>query len=644
MTEYVLEILDGDHAGETIPLDQGRVTLGRRPECTVSLADEKVSGQHAEVAFEDGRHVLRDLGSRNGTFLDGRKVDEVILTEFDTFHVGRLRVQFKEAGAEPGLALHRIGQDRLAGTRGKRGAVGLVVAVIVLAGAGGYYAWQNQQADDPAAASSMSIPRVAGNKLPEGADSCEDLEQWNLSVSGSGFEPGGPARTGSTALMAYCVGAEDGGDPPADHALARLTRSITAVSGEHLSLVGYLQTSGGGLAALRVRFTSSQDEAIACWTGTVPADYEGYQKVELNVAVPPGADRVAVEVLALLPAGGAEVLADDLALVDGGGVEPIDYSASGFSLAGVGSSVELRAGQELVLERIAPHVDGGPLAGLAAADLHGLSDAGLQLGATADEQAFHLSWQGDPAIGGIDLMFSARAAGSGMYLRGGDDDFVAARSDFDTSIDELLLGSGSARLMVRVPTICRSVGRWQADRFVVSLESADKLDLVVGFDEERRAAAAMWREVQELRDGGEPGAALDKLRELVNRTPHDSELVSKALRMRADLLAAVGRRIEELRVEFGMAEFFRTRGEYVRIGRAIDVLVAAYGSRNISEFDTVKATREQVAARLSTLDADANENKKAGLEALVEVFEAGGDTELRELVNTYIEKHHRNGG
>jgi len=642
MTEYVLEILDGDHAGETVPLDQGRVTLGRRPECTVTLSDEKVSGTHAEVVFEDGRHVLRDLGSRNGTFLDGRKVDEVILTEFDTFHVGRLRVQFKEAGAEPGLALHRIGQERLAKTRGKRGALGLVVVVVALAGAG-YYAWQNQPGDRPARATSMSIPRVAGNKLPEGADSCEAIEHWDLMASGSGFEPGGPSRTGMTALMAYRVQPEEGADASPDHGVARLAQPITALPGERLTLSGYLQTSQGGRGALRARFTSSQDEAVAMWTGTSPAEFDAYEKIELQIAVPPGADRVAVEVLALLPEDGAEVLVDDVALIAGGGVDQLDLRAAGCSLGGVGGSVELRAGQEVVLERIAPLVEGGPLAGLAAAGLLGFSDAGLELAASSDAQAFQLSWQGAASSAGVELVFSARAAGSGVYARAGDQDFAAERAEFSGSADQLILGAGAARLLVRTASPVVASGRWQDESFVVSLPGASSVDLVVGFDEQRRVASAMWREAEELRSGGKPGAALDKLRDLVLRAPHDSEIVSNALRMRADLLAEVGRRIEELRAEFAKAEFFRTRGEYVRIGRALDALIEDYGQHNIPEFESVQATHQSVTERLASLDAAANERRRAGLDALVEVFEASGAEQLRELVTNYIEEHYGNG-
>lgn len=643
MTEYVLEILDGDRAGETVPLAEQRITLGRKASCTLPLNDEKVSSEHAEVVFEDGRHVLRDLNSRNGTFLDGRKVDEVILTAFDTFHIGRVRLQFKEAGAEPGLALHRIGQDRLQRTGRRRGALGLAVVVVLLAGAGAWYTWRIEQTETagPGAARSMSVPRVASNKLGVGADNCEDLEQWELSVSGSGFEPGGPARSGATALMARRLAALEGeGEPaPQDHALARVAEVVTVVPGEHLRLTGHLQTAGGGTGALRLRFLSTAEPGTALWTGTAPAEYDSYEEVSLEVAVPPGTDRAQVEVLALLPAEDAEVLVDDLALVAGGAGTAIDLSAKACTVAGVGGGIELRAGQSIVVWRVAPSVAGGPLQGLSAAGLLGFSDAGLDLGVTADEQGFHLQCRGDAQPGGFELVFGSAAA-AGVRLRGGESAFTAAASDFEADVRELLLGAGPSRLLVRAPEARAATGKWVGDRFVVTFDGVAALDLVVSFDAERRAAQEAWRVAQELRDAGQLGEALDRLRELIDITPHDASLVSKALRLRSEMLSGIGQRVDELRAELRLAEFFKTRGEYVRIGQELDALVAAYGERDVPQLEGVAEMRQQVADHLAALDSARDERRKADLEALAAMFADSGDAELEKLVKTYLEKHH----
>src|SRR5439155_2646940 len=53
------------------------VLIGRDPGCHIRLYSPLVSRRHAEVCWTADGWVLRDLGSRNGTWLDGRRIDEV---------------------------------------------------------------------------------------------------------------------------------------------------------------------------------------------------------------------------------------------------------------------------------------------------------------------------------------------------------------------------------------------------------------------------------------------------------------------------------------------------------------------------------------------------------------------------------------
>ena len=115
MTQYVLEILDGPQKGTVFSLEGSRTTIGRKPDNDVVVPDEKCSGSHAEVVVEDGRHVLRDLGSRNGTHLDGRRVEEVVLTPFDTFQIGRVQIVFRDA--EQSMAVDDVQVEELPALR-----------------------------------------------------------------------------------------------------------------------------------------------------------------------------------------------------------------------------------------------------------------------------------------------------------------------------------------------------------------------------------------------------------------------------------------------------------------------------------------------------------------------------------------------
>jgi pSer/pThr/pTyr-binding forkhead associated (FHA) protein len=639
MTDYVLEILDGDRAGHVIPLGQDTVTIGRKESNTLALADEKVSGQHAEIVAQAGGYLLRDLGSRNGTFLDGRKVEEIVLSNFDVFQIGRVHLQFRAREAD-GLAMHRIDQDRLQQSKPRRGGViGLLAAAVLLAGAGIYYKLGVHDRADDAAESGRTavIPRVAGNKLPIGTDDCEDASRWQLRVSGAAFELGDPAHSGTAALLAVRGGGE--GASSADHALARLAEPVRAVHGESLRLTGHLRTAGGARAALRLRFTSSVEESeLALCSGTTPAEYDDYTDVELELPVPPSMDRVAVEVLALLPSEDSEVLADDLALVKSGQAQPIDVSAGPCNLIGTGAAIALRSGPAAVITGVAP-LHGEGLAGLARAGLAGFSDAGATLVAEARDGGFHI--EGPPPELGTQLLLSLSAAASGVRTRGSDGVFRMQSGDFEvTDVDQLLFGSGPTRVLVRTAGPCAVSGQWVGDRFALAFPSGGPLDLVVSFETERAAALEALRTAREAVAENEPGAALDILRKLVDELPHDAAVAADAQRLRGELLSELDRRLEQLAADHRAAEFFRTRGSFARIADELAALVSSYGENNLPHPEEVAALRQQVATQLDALDAARSERSREKLEELAAVFEKTGAGDLEALVKAYIEKHH----
>jgi transcriptional regulator with GAF, ATPase, and Fis domain len=84
--------------GDVYPLLTGqRCTLGRASTNRVVIKDELCSREHAEVAFVDGRWRLRDLGSLNGTRLNGTLLDsEWELSPGDEIQIGRTRLLFVE--------------------------------------------------------------------------------------------------------------------------------------------------------------------------------------------------------------------------------------------------------------------------------------------------------------------------------------------------------------------------------------------------------------------------------------------------------------------------------------------------------------------------------------------------------------------
>jgi two-component system, cell cycle response regulator len=84
-----LTVLGGVDSGAVVALQQPSTILGRSSEATLSIEDPSISRMHARVVrTEDGQHVLEDLGSKNGTFVNGRAVSRVPLRSGDRVQLG----------------------------------------------------------------------------------------------------------------------------------------------------------------------------------------------------------------------------------------------------------------------------------------------------------------------------------------------------------------------------------------------------------------------------------------------------------------------------------------------------------------------------------------------------------------------------
>ena len=90
-----LLLLTGPQAGRRHEV-QGEIFIGRSPSCTISLEDAKVSRRHVRLQIEDGQARVTDLGSRNGTLVNGEKLEaEIVLLPGDRLQVGDSTVLFE---------------------------------------------------------------------------------------------------------------------------------------------------------------------------------------------------------------------------------------------------------------------------------------------------------------------------------------------------------------------------------------------------------------------------------------------------------------------------------------------------------------------------------------------------------------------
>ena len=84
----------GGRAGETFPLEQERITIGRSPDCEIFLDDVTVSRKHAVVARSSDGFTIADEGSLNGTFVNKKRVESAELENGDEIQVGKYRMTF----------------------------------------------------------------------------------------------------------------------------------------------------------------------------------------------------------------------------------------------------------------------------------------------------------------------------------------------------------------------------------------------------------------------------------------------------------------------------------------------------------------------------------------------------------------------
>ena len=96
-----LVIQSGPECGREIALRPGRNRLGRHADNDVAINDESISAHHCEITPDTGGLRVYDLGSTNGTFVDGEPVQESMVQPGQRLQVGAVELLF-----EPGLHVH----------------------------------------------------------------------------------------------------------------------------------------------------------------------------------------------------------------------------------------------------------------------------------------------------------------------------------------------------------------------------------------------------------------------------------------------------------------------------------------------------------------------------------------------------------
>ena len=97
-------------------LSERPITIGRSPEADVVILDEKASRIHCGIRLWDGEFYVKDLKSRNGTYVNDQRVDVVKLKSGDRIRVGNILFSFdQDPNKSAGVALHEVEEEMAQG-------------------------------------------------------------------------------------------------------------------------------------------------------------------------------------------------------------------------------------------------------------------------------------------------------------------------------------------------------------------------------------------------------------------------------------------------------------------------------------------------------------------------------------------------
>ncbi|WFE25748.1 DUF3662 and FHA domain-containing protein [Solwaraspora sp. WMMD791] len=91
-----IRLVSGD--GRTYPLQMGSTVIGRGDQANLRLPDVGISRRHARLDFDGSQVVLTDLGSTNGTMVNGQRVSAVALNPGDMIQLGTTTLTFRVDG------------------------------------------------------------------------------------------------------------------------------------------------------------------------------------------------------------------------------------------------------------------------------------------------------------------------------------------------------------------------------------------------------------------------------------------------------------------------------------------------------------------------------------------------------------------
>jgi predicted component of type VI protein secretion system len=113
MSQFQFVMRSGPTPGVTFPLEGEQLIIGRDASNGVAINDAEISRKHSRLSFQGGKYVLEDLGSTNGTFVNGQRLaGPVVLKPGDVVSLGEQIVLMYDAiNIDPGATIATMRQS-----------------------------------------------------------------------------------------------------------------------------------------------------------------------------------------------------------------------------------------------------------------------------------------------------------------------------------------------------------------------------------------------------------------------------------------------------------------------------------------------------------------------------------------------------
>ena len=105
--QYQITLRSGPNPGTVFTLEGEQFSIGRDSSNEISINDSEVSRRHARLAFQGGKFVIEDLGSTNGTYVNGQRLTgQRVLKSGEVISLGeKIELVYEAVEADPGATM-----------------------------------------------------------------------------------------------------------------------------------------------------------------------------------------------------------------------------------------------------------------------------------------------------------------------------------------------------------------------------------------------------------------------------------------------------------------------------------------------------------------------------------------------------------